>query len=120
MERTRLIKPPLEVLKKFIETTIVERNKDIILIFEIEKCVRPNIGEHYKIQYSLCPEINFNLFDVNLRILELYRTTYRYLFNFFKINKSEVRVYMGHWLFNIRPLNTSLVLRTAPLLQNGF
>jgi|688.fasta_scaffold941014_1 hypothetical protein len=116
MERERFIKPPLEVLKKLIETTIVEHNKDIILFFEIEKCVRPNIGAYYKIHYSLCPEIDFNLFEVNLRILELYRTTYKYLFNFFKINKSEVRVHMGHWLFNIRPLNTSLVLRTAPLI----
>jgi hypothetical protein len=116
MERERFIKPPLEVLKKFIETTIVERNKDIILIFEIEKCARPNIGVYYKIHYSLCPEIDFNLFEVNLRILELYRTTYRYLLNYFKINKSEVRVHLGHWLFNIRPLNTSLVLRTAPLI----
>jgi len=109
------LKPPLHILQRLIEITVVNHNKDVILFFEIEKCQRPNIGEYYKIHYSLSPEINFNLYEDNLKILNIYRSTYRYLYNFFEIDKSKVRVQLGHWLFNIRPVNNSLVLRSAPL-----
>ncbi len=118
MERN--IKPPIDILKRLIEITVVKHNKDIILFFEIEKCQRPNIGEYYKIHYSLSPDINFNLYEDNLKVLNIYRSTFRYLFNFFNIDKRKVRVQLGHWFFNIRALNNSLVLRTAPLPQNGF
>lgn len=113
MERN--IKPPINLLKRLIEITVVKQNKDIILFFEIEKCQRPNIGEYYKIHISLSPEINFNLYEDNLRVLNIYRSTYKNLFDFFNIDKTKVRVQLGHWLFNIRPLNNSLILRTTQL-----
>ena len=112
---SRSVTPPLSVIEKLIEVTVVRFNKGIIIDFQIEKAFRPDKGNYYRIQYNLNSNVDFNNYDTNLQILKLYRETYDKLNRYFGIEKTKLKINLTHWLFSIRELNKTLLLRTIRL-----
>ena len=113
---SRRIIPPLSVIEKFIDVVIVNHNLEIITEFQLEKAFRPDRGNYYRIQYTLGSNVDFNSYEINLKILNIYNETYEKLNRYFGIEKVKIKIQVTHWLFSIRELNKTLLLRTVRLV----
>jgi hypothetical protein len=113
---SRRIIPPLSVIEKFIDVVIVNHNHGIITEFQLEKAFRPDRGNYYQIQYTIGSNVDFNSYETNLKILNIYNETYEKLNRYFGIEKVKIKIQVTHWLFSIRELNKTLLLRTVRLV----
>jgi hypothetical protein len=109
-------RPPLVTIEKLILVTIVRYYKDIVADYIVEKAFRPDIGNYYRVNYTIAPNVDFNLFETNFKVLNIYSDTYEKLSNYLGIDRKFIKIHMSHWFFNIRKLNNSLVLRTSRLI----
>ena len=112
---TRNLRPPIQVIEKLLLVTIVRFNSSIISEYEVLRVFRPDIGHYYRVHYTIKPDVNFNLYETNYKVLQIYNNTYDTMNKYLGIEKKTVKIHLTHWFFNIRSLNNSLILRTNRL-----
>ncbi len=108
--------PPEEIVEKLISHTIVKYNNEVVESFGVEKSYSTNKGYYYWICYSINPNADFNLYQTNLQILNLFHDTFDRMSKYLGIEKKQVIIYMAHRFFKIRKYNNSLILQTNILL----
>lgn len=112
---TRNLRPPIQVIEKLLLVTIVRFNSSIISEYEVLRVFRPDIGHYYRVNYFIKPDVDFNLYATNYKVLQIYNNTYDTMNKYLGIEKKNVKIQLTHWFFNIRNLNNSLILRTNRL-----
>ena len=109
------LRPPIPVIEKLLLVTIVRYNSEIISNYTVIKVFRPDIGNYYRIHYSIKPDVDFNLYETNYKVLQIYKVTCNKLSQYLGIDKKIIKIHLTHQFFNIRNLNNSLILRTGRL-----
>ena len=112
---TRNLRPPIPVIEKLLLVTIVRFNSEIISDYDVIKVFRPDIGHYYQVHFSIKPDVDFNLYETNYKILKIYSETYGKLSRYLGIERKTIKIHLTHRFFNIRNLNNSLILKTIRL-----